>query len=460
MSPTNTHQLRLRAPRAFSRKLTLAAAGLLAAACAPDATGTDEQERADSRGAELGGYGGSPVTEWVDHSLDTVRVEETPTPEAARLYAMVTAAMFDGVNGIDRAWGIGYESAVVEPAGAPAFASRSAAAVGAAHTVLSEFADAHQSALDEARARDLEALGGVADPFVENGLIWGEEVGQAVVAERADDGSQEPDIIPGGDEPGEHRADFNRAYADMDPFVIDDKAPYLQGPPPALTSLEYAEAVEDVYIYGKDDGDPEREALAAHYHTPAGTIRPTGVWIQAGLQLAEQQGTTHSLSRTARLMAQLGMAIADTVLPIWEDKGEYHFWRPYDAITEADTDGNPHTHPDPDWETRYGNKGGSGEYTSGFSAFSAASAVVFDNFYCSDRISFCFETDNAKEILCYDDVYEAAFDAGRSRIYQGVHFEFTNQISREVGLGVGDEVVQNALQPIDWGQPWSCDGQF
>jgi hypothetical protein len=51
----------------------------------------------------------------------------------------------------------------------------------------------------------------------------------------------------------------------------------------------------------------------------------------------------HSLSRTARLFALLGMGIADSVAVSWTAKFDYHFWRPGDAIRNASTDGNPAT---------------------------------------------------------------------------------------------------------------------
>ena len=77
--------------------------------------------------------GGSVILTWNEQALEAVRGERLGTPVAARLYAMVNVAMYDAVNGIDRArygrFG-GRESALVDPAGAPRRGNRQAAARG------------------------------------------------------------------------------------------------------------------------------------------------------------------------------------------------------------------------------------------------------------------------------------------------------------------------------------------
>jgi hypothetical protein len=79
---------------------------------------------------------GNGVTRWVEHSLGAVRTQNVATPNAGRLYAMVTAAMYDAVNGIDRARGQGRAPALASPSGAPRGGHRDVAAAAAAHAVL------------------------------------------------------------------------------------------------------------------------------------------------------------------------------------------------------------------------------------------------------------------------------------------------------------------------------------
>src|SRR5690606_41454975 len=56
------------------------------------------------------------------------------------------------------------------------------------------------------------------------------------------------------------------------------------------------------------------------------------------------------LQSSARLFALLNMALADAYIAGWDSKYHHDFWRPYTAIREADTDGNPNTHADAAWE--------------------------------------------------------------------------------------------------------------
>jgi hypothetical protein len=44
---------------------------------------------------------GNAVTRWMDLALRAAAAQNVGTPNAGRLYAMVTVAMYDAVNGID-----------------------------------------------------------------------------------------------------------------------------------------------------------------------------------------------------------------------------------------------------------------------------------------------------------------------------------------------------------------------
>lgn len=388
------------------------------------------------------------VTRWVEQALDTVRAQNIGTPAAGRLYAMVTVAMFDAVNGIARAKGPGYEHALVAPVGAPKHACKTAAAATAAHDVLVALSPAQQPALDAALAADLAALGH-SSPVV-RGRAWGAHVAAAVLAQRADDGTQAAVIIPAGSAPGEHRADFDARFAHMTPFGIATAAAYPSPPPPALTSAEYTAAFDDVKVFGVQDGDPERNEISSFWLAEGGTVRETGTWLQAALVIVAERNTVRHIDSTARLFALLGMAIADGVLVSWQTKETYFTWRPTPAIREADTDGNPDTIADPTWTSRIGSPGGSPEYNSGTSTFAGAASIVIEKFYCKPSLDFCFETDGATEgPRCYDSPLEGALEAGRSRIYQGIHFQFSNEDGRRLGRALGDEVVTRRLRRVN-----------
>lgn len=260
-------------------------------------------------------------------------------------------------------------------------------------------------------------------------------------------------------EPGEFRASFDARWRSMTPFAIADTSAYVPAPPPALSGLDYAAAFEDVRTCGSND--PSLDGLCADATTPAqrdeisnfwlaegGTARETGTWVQAALAIAAQQGTVKSTSATARLFALVAMATADAVKVAWATKAAFFTWRPTTAIHLADTDANPATSRATDWTSRIGAVGGSPEYTSGTSTFAGAASVAIEDFYCHDTVAFSFQTDLASSgPRSYASPLEAAREAGRSRIFQGIHFEFSNDAGRRAGRAIGREIVSTKLLP-------------
>jgi hypothetical protein len=396
--------------------------------------------------------GGRAVTRWVEHALQTVRDQNVGTPAAGRLYALVTTAMYDAVNGIDRARSVGRQPALVLPAGAPLLGRRDAAAAAAAHTVLVALAPGQSSKLDMALAADRSAFGD--DGHVDAGLAWGALVGRAVLAARSSDGTQVAENMPAGSAPGAHRASFDARFRRMTPFGIADMAPYASPGPPPLDSEAYAVALNEVKVLGIQDGNAERNVISDFWLAEAGTGRETGTWLLAGLAIVRDRGTEPFISPTARLFALLGMGIADAVLVSWEDKAVHFWWRPQPAVREAGTDGNPLTEPDPSWTPRIGTPGASPEYTSGLSTFSGAASMLIERFYCAPGLDFCFETDLASAgPRCFDSPLAAAEEAGRSRIYQGIHFEYSNQDGRRAGRALATEIANRRLKrtgPLAW----------
>ena len=264
------------------------------------------------------------------------------------------------------------------------------------------------------------------------------------------DGTQSAEIIPAGTAPGMHRANFDARFRNRTPFGVASKAPYGSPPPPPLTSPEYAAAFNDVKTFGVHDGDPLRNQISQFWLAGSGTVRETGIWLQAAVALVREYRTVESLSDTARLFAMLGMAVADAVIASWQTKATYFTWRPTVAIREGDSDSNPDTVAEPVWTSRMGSVGGSPEYNSGTSMFGGAASRIIEHFYCNANVGFCFVTDNATNgARCYASPLQAAEEAGRSRILQGIHFQFSNEDGRRVGRAIGQEIATTRLKRLD-----------
>jgi PAP2 superfamily len=407
------------------------------------------------------------ATRWMQRALDAVRsgspAAHTSTPGAARTYAMTTAAMYDAVNGIDVANGASSRgrALVASYGGAPPGGNRDAAACAAAHAVLASLFAANatvKDSLDQALAGELAALG--SDPAVESGRAWGASVGNEVVSRRSSDGTQTSTSQPGGSGPGVFPRTFSGTqFRNMVPFGIATAEPYLSSGPPPLTSTAYADAFNEVKEIGSlDDTNAERAAIARQWLAEAGTVRETGLWFKVALAVVAEQGTAASLSDTVRLLALLGMGTADAVVTSWNDKFNWHYWRPGDAIRQASTDGNPATDEDPGWNPRSGacaigadlascsTFGGTPEHTSGTSVFGGTASTILASFYCRDRIAFSFAGEQpGSTARSYSKFSEAAREAGRSRIYGGIHFQFSNDAGRTAGKGIGREIVRTRL---------------
>jgi hypothetical protein len=393
-----------------------------------------------------------PVATWNGLALETVRVTRASDSDAARSYAMVNAAIYDAVNGIaarhdhrDRAF------LLTPPNGAPAQGDQRAAAVAAAHAVLVRLYPDQAARFDEQLAADLARLRG--DAKVAAGRAWGQAVGDHVVDLRTTDGSRPVETQAGGTGPGVFPLSWSGVqYRDMTPFAIADAAPYVAPGPPPLDSLDYAAAFAEIKLVGNlNIPDPAKLALYQYWSLPAGSAQPPGEWIKIALEIAA--GRPLGLAAKSRLFALLAAALSDVSIPTVRTKFIHRHWRPETAIQQADTDGNPYTDKDEAWKARAGSPGGTPEYVSGHSSFSAAGAAILAGFFCADRIAFTHVTDSApidpdtgrpmeRSFASFSD---AAADAGRSRVVGGNHFEFSNQAGLTMGRRVAAEILAHKL---------------
>jgi hypothetical protein len=390
------------------------------------------------------------VGSWNTAALEIVRLKRASDSDAARTYAMVNIGMYDAVNGIAAARGDhARTSALRTPKGAPPQGDQQAAALAAAHAVLTRLYPDQTGPLTARLDAGLAELG--SGPRVAAGRVWGQTVGKDVFAARENDGSLPVETQPAGTGPGVFGQEWSGVqYRNMTPFGIADAAPHVGSGPAPLASLDYAAAFAEVKLLG-DAAIPDagKQAVFQYWSLPAGSDQPPGAWIQVALSVDRPL----ALPDKARLFALLGMALSDTSIATVRTKFTYRHWRPQAAIQQADTDGNPYTDKVETWRARAGSAGSSPEYVSGHSTFSGAGAAVLAGFFCDDRIPFTLVTDSAPVDPATGRPWErrfasfsaAAADAGRSRVLGGLHFEFSNRDGLAMGSGVGAEILAKRL---------------
>ena len=150
------------------------------------------------------------------------------------------------------------------------------------------------------------------------------------------------------------------------------------------------------------------------------------------------------------MFALLNFGMADALIAAWDTKFEYSFVRPITAIRNADNDGNPDTAADPAWSPLLTTPGHP-SYMAAHSTLSAAAATVLGEFFARDAIAFTSTAEISAGgptlTRSFHGFWQAAEEAGASRIYGGIHWSFDNQAGLEAGHSVGEFIADNLLRP-------------
>jgi len=380
------------------------------------------------------------VTDWNNAALDAIRATRTAPPIASRSLAIVHVAIYDAVNGIART----HEPYLV-PSAVSSSASRVAAASAAAHQTLVSLFPNHTSTFDALHAA---ILAGIPNgPQKTNGITWGEFVGTQILAARANDGSNAIVQPPGGSGPGvwiptppAFLPYLLPQWGFVVPFGMSSSSQFRPPGPPSLDSQQYAADYEEVKQLGAALGSTRTEdqtEIALFWADGAGTETPPGHWNSIAQIIATTRGNT--LEENARLFALLNIAMADAAICAWDAKYTYHFWRPVTAIAFAEPGLNWMpllvTPPFP-------------EYTSGHSTFSAAGATVLPLFYGTEDLPFTTGSDFLPGVYrSFSTPFDAAEEAGVSRIYGGIHFHSANVDGLQAGSSIGEWTATHYLLP-------------
>ena len=135
----------------------------------------------------------------------------------------------------------------------------------------------------------------------------------------------------------------------LKPFLIQSPSQFRTKGPNALTSAAYATDFAEVKELGalsSSTRTADQTAAAVFWQ-----FAPIALWNPLARELAARFEL--DTADQARLYASVNLAATDAAIACWNDKYHYSFWRPRPAIREADTDGNPATIADPNWESLF-----------------------------------------------------------------------------------------------------------
>ena len=226
-------------------------------------------------------------------------------------------------------------------------ASAEAAAATAARQILIQIYPGQKAKIEEAYAESLKAI--PDGPAKSEGIQLGMSVAEAVQADRANDGTNAPDTYRPHAAPGAYVSTTTplwEQYARARPWVLKSADQFRPGPPPALSSAEWARDYNEVKALGgtkRTARTPEQTEAVKFWDNV--NFGPSWQAVSRDLSIKKQL----PLAECARLFALLNMSLANAYIVNWDAKYTYNFWRPVTAIRNGDEDGNDATERDAGW---------------------------------------------------------------------------------------------------------------
>lgn len=385
--------------------------------------------------------GPNAVTDWSLVSQNAV-IQGRPATSAIYIHAIVHAAIYDAVVAIEG----GSEPFISSPA-VTRPANPDAAVAAAAHDVLVVRAAAQAGSVHSQYEAYLATIPDGAAKT--NGIAVGQAAAAAVLADRAGDGYDnvvpwvQPTPGPGVFEPVAPSTPIDVKFGQIRPFVLDSATQFRPGPPPPLSSAEYARDFAEVKALGRATGStrtPEQTGRALFW-----ADNPLVQWNRTLRELAIARGLDRP--QTARLLAMAMVSSADSLITCWAAKYSYLHWRPVHAIQRADTDGNAATSEDAAWQSLL--VVNHPEYPSGHACSTGAIVPAIAAFFGTNRVEITVSSTTTGTSRTYANVKEISRDVFMARIYGGLHFRFTMAAGFNLGKHVTRYVVGNAFGATD-----------
>jgi hypothetical protein len=208
------------------------------------------------------------------------------------------------------------------------------------------------------------------------------------------------------------------------------------GPPPAYSeqpgSPFYEEASLDDQISKTLTSD--QSTIARYWADGPGTIGGPGHSLAIVNEVVLQQHA--NLAMAAEAYARAGIADADAVTSIWWAKYHYNLIRPVSYIDQVIDPAFKPLLPTPPFP----------EYVSAHSGQSAAVMTTLESLF-GHNVAFIDHAHDADGFASrsFARIFDAAVEAGMSRLYAGIHFRSGNLNGQALGRCVADRV-----NSLDW----------
>lgn len=348
--------------------------------------------------------------------------------------AVMHVAMFEAINSIAPKY-TPYTARITAPKGS----SMNAAAATAAHDVLVKLCADQKSDWDSALKKQLALI--TDSVSRENGASVGRQAAAAVLAARANSKSDSKDPFMSSSAPGVYAPTLRQVgmiWAHQSPWVMNKPDELRPPPPPSLKSASWARDFDEIRNMGSKAGKartPEQTDVGQFW---AG--RDVRIVLR---QLVGIPG--RSLVDDARFLALAEMAWADSYVAMMDGKYAYNLWRPVTAIRGAATDGNDSTTADAGWEPMVTTPWHP-EYPCGHCLSAAAVGTVIDREFGKSMPSIVLDQEKAM-VRRYDNAKEYIDEVSEARILAGVHYRFSTDAGKAMGVSIGKLAVERFFKP-------------
>jgi PAP2 superfamily len=402
------------------------------------------------------------IADWNAIAETVVKTAGHAPPVAALDFAIVHLAIYDAVQSVEHGHHP-YHAVTHHQSG-----SAKAAAAKAGHDILVGLFPSQSDSLDTNYTNYLAENG--IDPF-DPATEAGARAASNVLTLRANDGRFPPNPPPflGSDTVGQWRPTASLLpgappsfapgltpwVANVTPFTMKSTSQFRVGPPPSLASqvwLRDYDEIKDIGSLFSSTRTPDQTEIG-YFWADSGPV----MWQSALRDISRSY--LHDIGTTARMYALADTALADAQIACWDSKYFYNFWRPITAIRLGDQDGNTGTDADPDWQPLI-NTPNFPEYPSGHSTTSAAIAHVLRLFFGRDQLKFHMTTTNPhaqQKTHTFTRFSQAEEDVVNARVYVGIHYRNTDNVSRIQGHKVADWTFEHFCRPF--GEP-RCETRF
>jgi hypothetical protein len=397
-------------------------------------------------GAQAASPDPAAVLHWNELAVRTDLAAAQTNQEGMLHLAYVQAAVFDAVDAVD-----GGFRPYVGHLRARGHVDGDAAVAAAAHRVLVTQYPVQTAMLD---ADYTTALAAIPDGQAKTrGVTVGEQAATDLLQTRTGDGFEADVPYTFGSGPGVWVLPTDNPVttpatpwmAKMRPFVMRSADQFRPGPPPSLTSAAYARSYQETMQYGSADSTvrtPEQTAIALFW----GLSKPDAQYDEAIRGVID--ATRMDRVEAAHALALINLVASDAFIACFDGKYAYSAWRPYTAIREGDTDGNPSTVADPNW-TPLVKTPNHPEYPANHACVTTSFTLTAADLFGKHFDLTISEAPASTATRTFTSPRQLITEIANARIWGGVHFRYSTNAGTRIGVQVADYDITHAMQQTD-----------